>query len=326
MSFKGAFAVKGKWAGNAVKEGKAEEGASAEWELRPCGMLVQKRDPDAEAAHAGPLIRVKVSFGRTSHRVSVNAHSTFGDLKKLLVQVTGLQTEQQRLLYKGKYKSDRDYLSEAGIKDKSKVVLVEDTKGWEKRLVEMRKNDADAKACKAVAEVQQLVDQMSGQIAALEAAIATGKKLSDSDLVGPSDLLMCQLIKLDDSKVDGDAKVQKRILIRRVQKYVETLDALKLRNDSLRVQNGSPKVHEVHANGSPKVHEVHANGRVDASSPQKKAVSVRTDPKKFRTNMPVSQNSTVVTTTWETFGSSTGSVHAKSAPPPTSEPLLIQWD
>lgn len=50
------------------------------------------------------------------------------------------------------------------MKDKSKVVLVEDTTNWEKRLVELRKSDAAAKACKAVAEVQQLVDQISGQV------------------------------------------------------------------------------------------------------------------------------------------------------------------
>ncbi|KAI5059230.1 hypothetical protein GOP47_0025549 [Adiantum capillus-veneris] len=357
MSIKGAFALKGQWTANAAKTANAEEGASKEWELRPCGMLVQKRDPEAEAVHAGPVIRIKVSFGRSSHRVSVNAHSTFGDLKKLLVQLTGLQPKQQRLMYKGKEKVDRDYLSDAGVKDKSKIVLVEDTKGWEKTLVELRKSDADAKAYKAVAEVQQLVDQISGQIAGLEAAVSNGKKLSDNELMGPSDLLMCQLIKLEDSSVDGDAKVQKRILIRRVQKYVETLDALKLRNDSLRSQNGSMKTRDAFANGRIDTSSPRANGRIDASSLRTNVATARTDSLKLhakslsfhnttvgasspRTNVPTPRtdslklhantpspgNTTVVTTTWETFGSSAGGVNVKQAPPLASEPLLIQWD
>ncbi|MCO5603707.1 hypothetical protein L7F22_057858 [Adiantum nelumboides] len=354
MSLKWGVPLKGQWAGNAVKAGIAEEAASAECELRPCGMLVQKRDLEAEAVHAGPVIRIKVSFGRSCHRVSVNAHSSFGDLKKLLVTLTGLQTKQQRLLYNGKDILDRGHLSEAGVKDKSKIVLVEDTKGWEKTLVELRKSDADTKAYKAVAEVQQLVDQISGQIAGLEAAVSNGKKLINNELLGTSDLLMCQLIKLHDSKVDGDVKVQKRVLfqskegsqkwfcdndtecslqIRRVQKYVEILDALKLRNDSLK-SGGSMKKLDSFAND---ISSPRTNDRFDASSPQTNGrrdvlslptnvSTARADSLELHANTRNSHNTTVVTTTWETFGSSTGGVNVKQAPPPASEPLLIQWD
>ena len=87
-----------------------------------------------------------------------------GELKKALVENTGLQTKQQRLLYKGKEKKDSDYLFEYGVKDKSKIILVEDAASWEKRLVELRKNEAVAKACKAVAETQQTVDKLSGHV------------------------------------------------------------------------------------------------------------------------------------------------------------------
>ena len=87
-----------------------------------------------------------------------------GDLKKALVADTGLQPEQQRLLYKGKEKKDRDSLSEAGLKDKSKVVLVEDKVGWEKKLLELRKTEAIANANKSVSQVQLLVDKVSGQV------------------------------------------------------------------------------------------------------------------------------------------------------------------
>lgn len=58
------------------------------------------------------------------------------------------------------------------------------------------------------------------QIATIEAAVLGGQMLSDSDFIGPTDLLMCQLIKLDASEVDGDAKVQKRILVRNTPLYL----------------------------------------------------------------------------------------------------------
>lgn len=308
MSSKGGFAMSSKLSGNV---GPAGEGPSGDWEVRPGGMLVQKRDPDEEAAHAGPLLRVKVAYGRASHHVYITANSTFGDLKKLLVQDTGLQPKQQRLLYKGKEKLDRDCLHEVGVKDKSKIVLVEDTTKWEKRLVELRETDAAAKARKVVAEVQQLVDRISGQIASIEAAVLGGKKLSDSDFNAPSDLLMSQLIKLDASKVDGDARVQKMILIKRLQKYVETIDALKVRNDTLRVQNTASRVLDEPA-----------KERLNASKAPVDSMKAQTE---VRADASASQNNTVVTTTWETFGSSTSNGNVKSALP-ASEPLLIQWD
>lgn len=205
---------------------------SIDWELRPGGMLVQLRDPRADAALAGPMIRVKVSYGLSSHEVSVAARSTFGDLKKALVQDTGLHTKQQRLLYRGKEKDNADYLHEAGVKDKSKIILVEDPASQEKRLIELRRNEANAKACRAVADVKQEVDKIAGQISTVEDAILRGKKLAAEEFTAPTEALMCQLLKLDGIKADGDAKLQRRILVRRVQKYVEALDALKTQNET----------------------------------------------------------------------------------------------
>jgi hypothetical protein len=46
-----------------------------------------------------------------------------------------------------------------------------------------------------------------------EAAIGSGKKVSESEITGLCDLLMCQLVKLDESKVEGEVKVQKKILV-----------------------------------------------------------------------------------------------------------------
>lgn len=275
-----------------------------EWELRPGGMLVQKRDPNVDAAHAGPLINLRVLYGRVYHHASITANSTFGDLKKLLIQDTGLQPKQQRLSYKGKERNDADCLREAGLKDKSKVVLVEDVASSEKRLIELRKTEAATKACKTVADVQQRVDKLSGQVASCESAVNQGKKMNESDLTGVIDVLMCQLLKLEESKVDGEMNVKKRILVRRVQKYVETMDVLILKNNRLKLQPDVPKVWNHTANA----HTEMAKGFINVAN-------VPSAP-------PKSTNNTVVTTAWENFGSNCNT----KLPTTLAEPLLIQWD
>lgn len=48
--------------------------AEGEWEVRPGGMLVQRRDGEA----AGPAIRIRVSHGAALRDVFVPAQATFG--------------------------------------------------------------------------------------------------------------------------------------------------------------------------------------------------------------------------------------------------------
>ena len=48
-----------------------------DWELRPGGMLVQKRD--AVEASSGPMIKIEVSHGSYHHDITVPAQSTFGN-------------------------------------------------------------------------------------------------------------------------------------------------------------------------------------------------------------------------------------------------------
>ena len=50
--------------------------AEGEWEVRPGGMLVQRRDGEA----AGPVIRIRVSHGASFREVLVPAQATFGTL------------------------------------------------------------------------------------------------------------------------------------------------------------------------------------------------------------------------------------------------------
>jgi hypothetical protein len=50
-----------------------------ECEVRPGGMLVQKRDDDeGGAASRGPTIKITVSHGPARHELHVQAQSTFG--------------------------------------------------------------------------------------------------------------------------------------------------------------------------------------------------------------------------------------------------------
>lgn len=66
-----------------VLTGSAEEAPEIDWEMRPGGMLVQKRDPDAAIA-TGPLIKLKVSHGLFGHDISVSAYATFGTLQIII--------------------------------------------------------------------------------------------------------------------------------------------------------------------------------------------------------------------------------------------------
>jgi len=51
--------------------------AEGEWEVRPGGMLVQRRDGEVP----GPVIRIRVSHGANFREVVVPAQATFGTLR-----------------------------------------------------------------------------------------------------------------------------------------------------------------------------------------------------------------------------------------------------
>uniref|UniRef100_A0ACD5UBE9 Uncharacterized protein n=1 Tax=Avena sativa TaxID=4498 RepID=A0ACD5UBE9_AVESA len=94
-----------------------------EWEVRPGGMLVQRRDCRGDVE----VITVRVSTGFSSwHEVSIGATCTFGELKVILSMVTGLEPREQRLLFRGKEREDSDHLHMVGVRDSDKVLLLED--------------------------------------------------------------------------------------------------------------------------------------------------------------------------------------------------------
>ncbi|OAY83489.1 BAG family molecular chaperone regulator 4 [Ananas comosus] len=204
------------------------DGEAIEWELRPGGMLVQKRDDGVGSP--GPMIRVRVSHGSYHHEVSVPAQATFGELKRVLSQETGLEPQEQRILFRGKEKDNDECLHMAGVKDMAKVVLLEDPASKELKLEQMRRDQGITKACEAIAVVRAEVSKLAEKVSALESAVREGKKVADKEFVVLTELLMVQLLKLDSIEAEGEAKVQRRIEVRRVQNFVETLDTLKARN------------------------------------------------------------------------------------------------
>ncbi|XP_077231341.1 BAG family molecular chaperone regulator 3-like [Tasmannia lanceolata] len=118
------------------------------WELRPGGMLVQKREDGGSMGEE--MITVKVSTGSHWHDISIEATSTFGELKMILSLVTNLEPREQRLLFKGKEREDDDFLHMVGVKDMDKVLLFQDPANKERKLVASARNQPIGNPCRSI--------------------------------------------------------------------------------------------------------------------------------------------------------------------------------
>ncbi|GER31328.1 ubiquitin family protein [Striga asiatica] len=108
-------------------------GGEIKWELRPGGMLVQKREIKQKSDEI--IITIRVSTVSHSHDISLPATSTFGELKILLSVLTKLEPKEQRLLFKGKEREDEEHLHMVGVRDKEKVLMLEDPAIKERKLL-----------------------------------------------------------------------------------------------------------------------------------------------------------------------------------------------
>ncbi|XAR58893.1 hypothetical protein NMG60_11014465 [Bertholletia excelsa] len=176
------------------------------------------------------MIRITVSYGSYQLDISVPAQSTLGDLKRVLAHETGLEPEKQRLLFGGKEMDDEESLQVAGVTEMSKVVLVEEPDCKERKLEETKRKQCKSEAYRAVAVVREDVDKLSDKVAALERSVHRGTKVAEKEFVALSELLMLQLLKLDSIEAEGEAKVQRRIEVGRIQGLLDALDNLKMRN------------------------------------------------------------------------------------------------
>ncbi|PSS29020.1 BAG family molecular chaperone regulator like [Actinidia chinensis var. chinensis] len=199
-----------------------------EWEMRPGGMLVQKRSESTDAL--GPNLGVRVVYGSVRYDISVSSQASFGELKKLLTVETGLQPAEQRLIFRGKERENGEYLDMGGIKDRSKVIVIEDPSTKEKRIMEMRRTAKIQTTHRKINDVSMEVDKLADQVSVIEKSIANGKKVAEVQISTLIEMLMRQAIKLEGISADGDACALKNLQGKRLQKCVETLDVLKVSN------------------------------------------------------------------------------------------------
>ncbi|KAL1567487.1 BAG family molecular chaperone regulator 2-like [Salvia divinorum] len=198
-----------------------------EWEMRPGGMLVQKRSESSSGDLSTPNLRIRVMYGAVLVQISANAQSTFGELKKLLTAETGLQPAEQRLIFRGKERENGEYLDTCGVKDRSKVVLIDDPESKERRMVEMRRKAKLETIQRLIDNVSTEIDRLVEQVDVIEKSIANGKRVAELQITTLIEMLMQQAVKLDNipAAVDGE----------RVQKCVEKLDVLKVLNAKQKV-------------------------------------------------------------------------------------------
>lgn len=85
-------------------------------------------------------------------------------MKKLLANVTGLELNEQRLFFRGKEKQDEEGLHTAGLKDKCKLLLLEDQESKERKLEAVRMNEKMLEACEEVVKVRSEVDSLAEKV------------------------------------------------------------------------------------------------------------------------------------------------------------------
>ncbi|KAJ7969042.1 BAG family molecular chaperone regulator like [Quillaja saponaria] len=181
-----------------------------------------------------PNLRLRVAYGGLRYEISVNSIATFGEVKKVLTAEIGLQANEQRLIFRGKERENGEYLDRCGVKDRSKVILMQDPSSIERRFIEMRRNAKIQSAHRAISDVSMEIDKLTEQVSAIEKSITDGVKVPEVQITTLIEMLMRQAIKLDGISADGDATAQKNLQGKRVQKSVEALDVLKISNGKIK--------------------------------------------------------------------------------------------
>ncbi|XP_050266030.1 BAG family molecular chaperone regulator 1-like [Quercus robur] len=268
-----------------------------EWEIRPGGMLVQKRDMN-QGTVSIPTIKVRVKYGSLCHEIQISSQASFGNLKKMLAELTGLHPLDQKLIYKNKERVSKAYLDAARVKDGSKIELVEDIVSRERRCVEMLKNSKVEKASKSLAEISLEVDKIAGQVTALEAKVSRGGKVTKMDVESLTEMLMTKLVKLDEIvNVEGDFKLQRKAQVSRVQKHIETLDKMKLHYSKPGSSGGNIPWQQQQANSSKQMSVPMQKHHV-----QMRQMESKGQMQGLQQQQPLRHSeSFVVTTQWETF-------------------------
>lgn len=95
-----------------------------------------------------------------------------GEIKNMLAQKCDLEPKDQRLFFRGKEEGDDEILHMAGLKDNSKVLLLECQASKERKLEQLKKAEEISKACEAVAGVRAEVDKLSEKVSCIHLLVA----------------------------------------------------------------------------------------------------------------------------------------------------------
>lgn len=291
-----------------MKESVAAAVQEEVWEVRPSGMLVQKRTPDSDPPPGGapvPTIRVKVKFAGVLHEVYINSQASFGELKKLMSEKTGLHPDDQKVVYKDRERDSKEFLDMVGVKDRSKMTMVEDPSAQARRLIEERRNAKAQRAAKAVSRISLDVDKLASKVSALETIVNKGGRVVEADVVTLTEALMNELVKLDAVAADGDVKAQRRIQEKRVQKHVEALDAIRAKaakNSTAPAPNKAPRPNHLPPRPPP-AHQQHQQRRqfqpaapTTATAPAPQTATASWDSFDLLSSTPSSSSSAPVST------------------------------
>ncbi|KAM3340406.1 formin-2 [Capsicum galapagoense] len=214
-------------------KGSINSSEEAVVEMRPSGMLVQKRQNDASPiTPSNSTITIKLSYASQQFDLPVPPEFTFGEVKSILSSIIDLEPKVQKLLFRGKEKEDHEYLHLAGVKDNSKMLVMEEETVEDRIPEEVKVTTEISRGAEAVAVVRTEVDKLSEQVSAVQAVVFGGTTVEDKDIICLTEMLMRQLLKLDGIEAEGEGKVQRKMEVRRVQSLVDTMDAVKARNSN----------------------------------------------------------------------------------------------
>lgn len=92
-------------------------------------------------------------------------------MKKIIAREFGVEPEMQKVFFRGKEKEDCDYLQMAGVRDNSKVLLVEDRRNKASSSKGINEVSEISRGSEAVAQVGAVVDKLSEKVDSLIAII-----------------------------------------------------------------------------------------------------------------------------------------------------------
>ncbi|KAJ0699568.1 putative Ubiquitin-like domain, BAG domain, Ubiquitin-like domain superfamily [Helianthus annuus] len=181
-------------------------------------------DGDSEVEDKGSgNINIKVSFGSNKFDVFTTPQSTFGDLKGVIAKETGLDPTALNVLFRGKENDDHESLLTAGVKDNSKVTLIENTSTENddlEKVEEIKENIEEvSRGLEAVNRVREENNQFEEQVLSFDTVVYSGTQVADKDFIFLTEMLMRQLLKLDGIDAEGEGRIQRRLEVTFFYRY-----------------------------------------------------------------------------------------------------------